>query len=72
MEIFLKFNTCYYSKGAVIENRYMIAKNYLKNCIKIYTIKLAFFFDLFVVIPYFLSLRFDVEYLDLVIILKIF
>ena len=35
MEIFLKFNTCYYYKGAVIENRYMIAKNYIKNCIKI-------------------------------------
>nr|AAA95997.1 K+ channel [Paramecium tetraurelia]AAL27464.1 K+-channel Pak2 [Paramecium tetraurelia] len=63
LEILLKFNTCYYYKGAVIENRYQIAKNYLRS---------SFFFDIFVVIPYFISLRFDLQYLDLVIILKVF
>ncbi|CAK87067.1 unnamed protein product (macronuclear) [Paramecium tetraurelia] len=63
LEIILKFNTCYYYKGAVIENRYQIAKNYLQS---------SFFFDIFVVIPYFISLRFNLEYLDLVIILKVF
>ncbi|CAD8053452.1 unnamed protein product [Paramecium primaurelia] len=63
LEILLKFNTCYYYKGAVIENRYQIAKNYLRS---------SFFFDIFVVIPFFISLRFDLEYLDLVIILKVF
>lgn len=30
MEIILKFNTCYYYKGAVIENRLLIAKNYMR------------------------------------------
>ncbi|CAD8086164.1 unnamed protein product [Paramecium primaurelia] len=63
LEILLKFNTCYYYKGAVIENRYQIAKNYLQS---------SFFFDIFVIIPYFISLRFDLQYLDLVIILKVF
>ncbi len=33
---------------------------------------LAFLFDVFVIIPFFLSLRFSVEYLDLVLILKVF
>ncbi|CAD8197192.1 unnamed protein product [Paramecium octaurelia] len=63
LEILLKFNTCYYNKGAVIENRYLIAKNYFRS---------SFLFDIFVIIPYFVSLRFDLEYLDLVIILKVF
>ncbi|CAD8107337.1 unnamed protein product [Paramecium sonneborni] len=63
LEILQKFNTCFYYKGAVIENRYEIAKNYLRT---------SFLFDLFVIIPYFISLRFDLEYLDLVIILKVF
>lgn len=71
LEILLKFNTCYYNKGAVIEDRYLIAKNYFRSC-KINNIKLAFLFDIFVIIPYFVSLRFDLEYLDLVIILKVF
>ncbi|CAD8076502.1 unnamed protein product [Paramecium sonneborni] len=63
LEILFKFNTCYYYKGTVIENRYQIAKNYFRT---------SFFFDVFVIIPFFLSLRFEVDYLDLVLILKVF
>ncbi|CAD8137902.1 unnamed protein product [Paramecium pentaurelia] len=63
LEILIKFNTCYYHKGTVIENRYLIAKNYLRT---------SFFFDVFVIIPFFLSLRFQLDYLDLVLILKVF
>ncbi|CAD8047017.1 unnamed protein product [Paramecium sonneborni] len=63
LEILIKFNTCFYHKGTVIENRYQIAKNYLRT---------SFFFDVFVIIPFFLSLRFQLDYLDLVLILKVF
>ncbi|CAD8054277.1 unnamed protein product [Paramecium sonneborni] len=63
LEILIKFNTCFYHKGTVIENRYYIAKNYIRT---------SFFFDIFVIIPFFLSLRFQVDYLDLVLILKVF
>ncbi|KAM3136184.1 hypothetical protein pb186bvf_011643 [Paramecium bursaria] len=63
LEIILKFNTCYYHKGNLIENRFLIAKNYLRT---------TFLFDICVIIPYFLSLRFSVSYLDLVLILKVF
>ncbi|CAD8046163.1 unnamed protein product [Paramecium sonneborni] len=63
LEILIKFNTCYYYKGTVIENRYQIAKNYIRT---------SFFFDVFVIIPFFISLQFELDYLDLVIILKVF
>lgn len=71
LEILLKFNTCYYHNGSVIEDRFKIARNYIKSC-KFDKFVLAFFFDIFVVIPFFISLRFQLEYLDLVLILKVF
>lgn len=33
LEIVLKFNTCYYHNGSVIEKRYLIARNYFRSCI---------------------------------------
>jgi hypothetical protein len=63
IDVLLKFNAAIYKKGNLIEDRLQIATNYLES---------DFIFDIFVVIPYFISLQLNLPYFDLVILLKVF
>lgn len=75
LEVVIKFNTCHYHKGNLIQNRLQIAKTYIKSSKWVgwgHFFTLGFLIDIIVVIPFFLSLQFNIPYLDLVIVLKIF
>lgn len=61
MEIVVNFNTAYYYKGMIHENRTKIFKHYIKG---------DFFKDLLVVIPYLIS-QYNIPYLNFVLLLRI-
>ena len=61
MEIVVNFNTAYYYKGMIHDNRTKIFKHYIKG---------DFFKDLLVVIPYLIS-QYNIPYLNFVLLLRI-
>ena len=61
LDICINFNTAYYYRGAIIRARSLIFKTYLNN---------KFFWDLIVVIPFIISLKLKIPYMDLVLFLR--
>lgn len=60
-DIFMHFNTAYYSKGVVISQRLKILKHYLRT---------NFFWDMIVVVPFIISLRLKIPFMDSVLLLR--
>ena len=61
IDILLQFNTAYYKKGILITQRSKIIQHYLRG---------NFTWDLIIIIPFFISLYFKVQYLDITLILR--
>lgn len=62
-EIILKFNTCPYKQGILIQNRKRIILEYLTH---------EFFTDCAIIIPFFIAQKFSFRLLDFIIIFKVF
>lgn len=61
IDIILNFNTAYYSKGVIISKRSKIFKHYLKT---------NFFWDSIVVVPFIISLKLRIPFMDSVLLLR--
>ena len=67
----MKLNTTYYTKGKLVENRIEIAKNYYNTRSLHLILFLGLIYDIIVLIPYFIALKYHIRYIDIMILIKI-
>jgi hypothetical protein len=59
-DVFLNFNTAFVVHGTIVKDRKEIFKNYLSG---------TFWYDFFIIIPFIISLRVRIDFLDAILIL---